>query len=105
NGTFQMQFALYDGAIGGSQLASTLTFDGQGGNPPAITVTNGVFTAQLDFGANPFTSGADRFLQIQIKHPQDNSYTTLTPRQQLTSSPFSIRTISAGAADSLSNAC
>src|SRR6185369_4556618 len=105
NGTFQMQFALYGAANDGTQLGNTVTFDGQGGNPPAITVSSGLFTVQLDFGANPFTSGAERFLQIQVKHPQDNSYTTLAPRQQLTSSPFSIRTISAGAADSLSNAC
>src|SRR5215813_1479332 len=102
NGTFQMQFALYDAANNGNQIGNTATFDGQGGNPPAINVTSGIFTVQLDFGASPFASGGDRFLQIQVKHPQDNAYVTLQPLQQLTSSPFALRTISAGYADSLS---
>lgn len=102
-GTYQMQFALFPGASTGAQIGSTLTFDGT--SNPAVQVTNGIFTVQLDFGSSPFTAGADRFLEISVKHPADPGYTTLAPRQQLTASPFSIRTISAGAADSLSSNC
>ncbi len=102
-GTYQMQFALFPGASTGSQIGPTLTFDGS--SLPAVQVTNGIFTVQLDFGSSPFAAGADRFLEISVKHAADPGYTTLAPRQQLTSSPYSIRTISAGAADSLSSSC
>ena len=103
-GTYQMQFALFPAASTGSQIGSTLTFDGS--SLPAVQVTNGIFTVQLDFGSSPFTSGADRFLEISVKHAADIlGYTTLAPRQQLTSSPYSIRTLAAGTADSLSANC
>ncbi len=102
-GTYQMQFALFPGAGTGSQIGPTLTFDGS--SLPAVQVTNGIFTVQLDFGSSPFDSGADRFIEISVKHAADPSYTTLAPRQQLTSSPYSIRTLAAGTADALSSNC
>ena len=95
NGTYRMQFALFDGA--GVQIGSTLTFDGVGGNPAPVSVTNGAFTVPLNFGSNPFLSGADRFVEIHVFNPATNAYVTLTPRQQLTSSPYSIRSLSAAA--------
>ncbi len=100
NGTYQMQFSLYDALSGGAQLGTTITNN-------TVTVTNGVFTVQLDFSpATPFATGADRFLEIAVRKAADPpGFTTLTPRQQLTSSPYSIRTLSANAADSLSAAC
>ncbi len=103
SGTYQMQFALFPGASTGAQIGATLTFDGS--SLPAVQVANGIFTVQLDFGSSPFTSGADRFLEISVKHAADPTYTALTPRQQLTSSPYSIRTLAAGTADSLSSNC
>jgi hypothetical protein len=103
NGTYQMQFSLFTSASGGSQVGATLTFDGS--PTPTVQVANGIFTVQLDFGASPFTSGADRFLEISVKHAADPGYTTLAPRQQLTASPYSIRTLAAGTADALSSAC
>jgi hypothetical protein len=102
-GTYQMQFALFPAASGGSQIGSTITFDGS--SLPAVQVTDGIFTVQLDFGTSPFTSGADRYLEISVKHAADPGYATLAPRQQLTSSPFSIRTLAAGTADALSSNC
>ena len=101
NAIFDLQFSLYDtatvgtGALQGSP--NTVT-------NPSAQVTNGVFTVQLDFGADAF-SGGDRFLEINVRHPGDSSYTTLAPRQQLTSSPYSLRTLSATTADSLSPGC
>ena len=108
NGSYQMQFSLFSAGPAGTQISSTLTFDGVGGNPPAVQVSNGVFTVQLDYGASAFPAGADRFLDIAVKRTTDppaNPYTTLSPRQQLTASPYSIRTLSANAADSLSSVC
>jgi hypothetical protein len=90
-------FALYDAETGGNQIGAALT-------RPNVSVANGIFTVQLDFGANAFT-GANRFLEIAVKKPSETNYTTLTQRQMLTSSPYAIRTISATAADSLSSEC
>jgi hypothetical protein len=103
-GVYQMQFVLFDAIAGGNQIGGTLTFDGVGANP-SVQVNNGVFTVELDFGANPFVAGAARYLEIAVKKPADASYTPLAPRQQLTSSPYAVRTLSAGTADALSTAC
>ncbi len=91
NGTYDLQFKLYDALTSGNQLPS--------GSPitqtkSAVLVTNGVFTVQLDFTAPAFP-GADRFLDIGVKHPADASFTPLLPRQQLTSTPYSIHSLAA----------
>ena len=98
NGTYQMQFSLFDAATNGTQSGATIT-------NTTVTVLNGIFTVQLDFTAAPLATGATRFLQIAVKKPSDATYTTLTPRQPITSSPSSIRTINAGTSDALSTAC
>lgn len=94
NGTYEMQFKLFDGpTVGaGSQIGSTITNG-------AVTVSGGVFTVQLDFGNAGF-SGADRFLQIGVR-PGGNGdpYTVLAPRQQLTSAVYAIRAGSTTTAD------
>src|SRR6266446_1091407 len=94
NGTYDLQFTLYDALTLGSLQGSPNTVTKTG-----VNVTNGIFTVQLDFGASGFP-GADRYLEINVKHPADSTYTPLVPRQQLTSSPYSIRTVSAATADS-----
>lgn len=98
SGTYQMQFALFDALSGGTQQGSTVTNN-------SVSVVNGVFTVQLDFTSAPFATGANRWLQISVKKSGDPGFTTLSPRQQLASSPYSIRTLSAGASDSLSANC
>lgn len=98
NGAYDLGFALFDAATSGAQIGAAQT-------RAAVNVSNGVFTVQLDFGANPFASGANRFLEIAVKRPADAAFTTLTPRQQLTASPFSIQSLSATTANGLSAAC
>src|SRR5262249_7212710 len=68
---------------GGNQIGSTLLFDGGNGNPPPISVTNSLFTVNLDFGANAF-SGSARWLQIFVNGAP------LTPRQPLNPTPNAI---------------
>ena len=91
NGSYQLQFKLYDAASGGTKIGATVP-------DVAVTAAQGVFTTQLDFGVLAFT-GADRFLEIGVRHNAGESYTILSPRQQITSSPYSIRTLSAAQAD------
>ena len=59
---------------------------------------------QLDFGVDAFP-GANRFVEIGVKPAGTGSFTTLAPRQQISSSPYAIRTLSAATADALSSAC
>ena len=99
NGTYHMQFSLYNAASGGTQVGSTITSS-------SVIVTDGVFTVQLNFSpTTPFAAGSDRWLEVAVKKAQDPTFRTLVPRQPITSSPYSLRTISANFADSLSVAC
>src|SRR5947207_1198619 len=98
NGTYDLQFKLYDMLTGGTLQGSPNTVARTG-----VNVTNGIFTVQLDFGASAFP-GADRYLDIGVKHPADSSYTALLPRQQLTSTPYAIRSSTAVTADNATTA-
>ncbi len=91
NGAYQMQFKLFDAASGGTQIGATLS-------DVPVTVAQGVFSTKLDFGANAL-SGANRFLEIAVRRNAGESYTTLTPREQIASSPYAVRTLSAASAD------
>lgn len=88
---YQMEFKLFDASAGGNQIGVTITNEN-------ISVVQGVFTLSLDFGSNVFT-GADRFLEISVRRNAGENYIVLSPRQQISSSPYSIRTISAQQAD------
>jgi hypothetical protein len=82
NGTYDFEFKLYDALIGGSQVGSTVT---QGD----VTVTAGLFTVQLDFG-NIF-DGTALWLEIGVRPGASvGVYTALTPRQQLSATPYAI---------------
>lgn len=97
NGTpqaiYQMEFRLFGSLGGADQIGSPITNNN-------VAVNQGVFTVNLDFdlGAAAFP-GADRFLQISVRRSTNESFVTLNPRQQITSSPYSIRTLSAAQAD------
>ncbi len=59
----------------------------------SIQVNEGIFTADLDFGANAL-AGAARWLNIAVccATPCAPAYTELAPRQMISSSPFSVQT-------------
>ena len=86
NGTYDFEFALFDQETGGALVVST--------SRNGVSVVNGVFTVTLDFDTTPFP-GADRFLQIRLKRPAAADYTTLTPRQPITSTPYAIQSLNA----------
>jgi len=62
------------------------------GNTPSgatLGVTNGLFLLPLNFGFH--FPGADRWLQIEVRTPAGSGvFTTLTPRQPITSAPYAI---------------
>jgi hypothetical protein len=91
-GTCSFIFRLYDAAMAGTQKGPTLTYDGVGANPAAISVTGGIFTTPpLDFG-NQF-NGDERWLDIQVKCGADPSYSSLGT-QKLTGAPYAISAVS-----------
>ncbi len=96
---YDFTFKLYDSVSGGTQIGADVVRDD-------AHVTAGIFTVNLNFGASSFATGAARFLEIAVRQgASTGAFTTLAPRQPLTSAPFSIKTLSATVADELSNAC
>jgi len=97
NGPFDLQFKLFDALTGGTQLSATNTLQD-------VTVSSGIFSVALDFGT-VFT-GANRFLEISLRPgASTGTFTTLSPRQPITSIPYAIRSLSATSADGLSASC
>lgn len=83
-GLYDLRFTVYDASTNGSAASGAVT-------NPAVTVSNGLFVATLDFGASAF-SGADRWLEIGVRtNGGAGAFTTLTPRQPITSTPYAIR--------------
>ncbi len=95
SGSHDFEFALFDAASGGSQLGSTITVNG-------VTVTGGIFSVKLDFG-NQFP-GANRFLEIRIRAAGGGAFTTLSPRQSISSTPYSVKSINATNAETANTA-
>ena len=101
NGNYDFQLKLFDtSAIGtGNQQGATVLVTN-------VAVTNGIFTVTIDFGvcASCF-DGTARFLELAVKLTSNVTFTTLGPRQPITSTPYAIRSLNATAADGLSVAC
>src|SRR5208337_1828659 len=81
-GSYDLTFTLYLVNSGGAAMAGPVT-------NTATAVTNGLFTTQVDFGPNVFT-GSSNWMEIAVSTNGANSFTTLTPRQQLTPAPYAI---------------
>jgi hypothetical protein len=94
-GAYDLRVTLYDANAAGNVVAGPLPI-------VPVGVTNGVFTAVLDFGAGVFT-GQARWLNIEVRPTGGGLFTTLAPRQEVTSSPYAIRAQTAGTAASVAN--
>src|ERR1035437_7763622 len=81
NGNYDLNFSLYDALSSGSQVGSSLT--------NTAAVSNGLFTVTLDFGASAF-NGDGRWLEIGARTNGSGAFTTLSPRQKLTPTPYAI---------------
>src|SRR5689334_3311846 len=80
-GTYDLQFRLFDALIGGNQIGTTLIRED-------VSVTGGIFTATLDFGAVAFP-GAPRFLEISVRPgASTGAFTPLSPLQPVSSTPY-----------------
>jgi len=85
SGAGDFQFSMWDALAGGAQVGSTVKVN-------TVTVVDGRFTAQLDFGAAAF-SGDARWLEIEVDFPSGTgNMTTLSPRQALSPAPYALQT-------------
>ncbi|MEM7028411.1 MAG: hypothetical protein AAF629_02375 [Chloroflexota bacterium] len=81
NGRYDFRFLLYSAATNGDQVGTTVTHND-------LVVTDGLFTTDLAFGDHIF-NGGNRWLEIQVRAGSSTgSYTTLSPRQQITAAPY-----------------
>ena len=96
NGNYDLEFKLFNLVSGGVQQGSTV-------QRLNVVVANGIFSVALDFGAGTL-SGADRFLDISIRPSGGGAFTPLSPRQRLTSAPYSVRSLNSANADVATNA-
>lgn len=81
DGPVNIQFRLWSEASGGSNLATY--------GPVSVNLTNGLFATQVDFGDQVF-SGAALWIEVRIEYPA-GTWTSLNPRQQITPTPYAIR--------------
>lgn len=81
NTPYDFRFRLYDALAGGSQVNSTLT-------KLNVPVNDGYFAVELDFSS--VFLGDATWLEIDVAPQGSGTYTTLTPRQELTPTPYAI---------------
>ena len=97
SGLHDFRFKLFDAASGGTQVGTVLCSDN-------VSVVEGVFTAQLDFGQQ-FATTAQRFMEVEVRTDTGltcsnaTGFAALTPRQQLTATPVALHANSAFALD------
>ncbi len=83
-GSFDLTFTLFNASSGGTQVGTTQTV-------LAAPVTNGLFSATLDFGT--VFDGTALWMEVAVRPAGSGSYTTLAPRQSITPAPYAIRAI------------
>lgn len=89
NGTYDLRFILYDAESGGAQVGTTVTKDD-------VAVQNGLFSVELDFGANAFRGDA-RWMEIAVRPGSSTgAYTVLSPRQPVSPAPYALYAATAG---------
>jgi hypothetical protein len=87
HGPYDFEFKVFDALTDGIQLDGTQSKDN-------VPVNDGYFTVVLDFGNDPNAlNGEARWLAIGVRPGNDSgSYTPLSPRQELTPTPYALQT-------------
>ena len=87
-GTADLEFSLWTLANGGDLVGNLLAVDN-------VSVFGGLFSVPLDFGIEVFNGNA-RWLEIALRSPHDpgdtEAFTTLSPRQLITATPYALQT-------------
>ena len=80
SGNANLDFRLFDAASDGNQIGATQRMSN-------VSVNNGQFQVELDFGAGAFDGGA-RYIEVAVDD------TVLSPRQRITASPVALFALS-----------
>lgn len=85
NDSADFSFTLWDAESDGAMIGAPATLEN-------VTVVDGLFTVDLDFGVAAF-NGEARWVEIDVRSPAGSgAYTTLSPRQPLSATPYSLKT-------------
>ena len=85
SGTYDFEFRLFDDGTPGApdvQVGATVP-------KSAVTVTNGLFAVDLDFGTTAF-AGSQRWLDVQVKEAGGPTFAALGQRQLLNATPYAL---------------
>ncbi len=85
-----LEFGLFSTTTGGTPLGGSTI-------ERTVSVSGGVFIAQLDFGVLVF-DGQDRYLEIGVLCPTNGGagpYTLLSPRSPITPTPYAVHSVNA----------
>jgi len=92
NGNYDFTFDLYNDPVAGAHIGATWT-------DLNVSVSNGVFTTVVDFGAGIF-DGTAYWLAIGVRsNGTGAAYATLSPRQSVSPTPYSLYATTAPVAD------
>jgi len=95
-GIYDLRFTMYDAGTNGAWLGAVTN--------AATEVSSGVFVVTLDFGTGVFDGDA-RWLEIGVRTDGSlGDFTVLSPRQQITASPYALYALSAASAVSATTA-
>jgi hypothetical protein len=81
NGSYDLKLRLFSAVTNGTLTGGPIT-------NMATPVSNGLFTVTIDFG-NVY-DGTDLWLEIGVRTNGGNNFASLTPRQQLTPTPYAV---------------
>jgi hypothetical protein len=82
NGSYDFRFRAASDSLGNNFVGNPSLING-------VTVTNGLFTAPVDFGAGIF-NGSNFWLQVEVRTNGAGGYSALFPPQPLTPTPYAI---------------
>jgi hypothetical protein len=85
NGHYDLQFALFVAASGGSAV-DTVTLTDQ-------SISGGSINASLDFTDAPY-NGQALWVEVGVRHAASGSYVALAPRQAITAAPYALFALS-----------
>jgi hypothetical protein len=83
NGSYDLRFVLHSSATGENPVGGPVTNQN-------VTVANGLFASEVDFGAAAL-AGGERWLELGIRPTGSaNPFSLLAPRHRLTFTPYSV---------------
>jgi hypothetical protein len=85
NGSFDLTFSLFKTNATGGVIAGPLTNS-------ATAVSNGLFTATLNYGSGIF-NGTNYWLEIGVRTNGNGTFTTLAPRQPILPVPYALNVV------------